>query len=216
MSIPVGCTRVVHYGALPGGEVWNTGHWMIGTGIDSNTSANAIAAQLTLAMTDSGAPWGTSGIQNINSAGVTYKGAKVYHYMTGGPAASFQGESINLTPPAGTAGAQTMPDQCAVCVSLLTEASGRQNRGRMYLPINSATLPASGQLGTGTNTQYVTALKVYLQKATFRIPGSSIVVMSNVGSHTTGVTRLRADTIVDTQRRRTNKLVPVGINVQNL
>src|SRR3954453_7231354 len=132
MGIPNGVTRIVLYGSLPGGEIWQSGYFMPHAAID-NAEANLIAqnafdrwknqtAGRTMArlVTDW---WNT---------GVSLQGCKSYSYNTTSGEATFKGQSTGA-PVVGGAGGSLVATAC-ICITLHTSFSGATQRGRMYLP----------------------------------------------------------------------------------
>ena len=204
MPIPAGLVKIVLGGDMPGGEIWESGFWMSGTGVDSEATANALALVIdgTLTATDS------SGALNdyattVWSAQVTFRYTRVYAY-TGGTTAAYIGVYERTTPLTG-GGNPGMPNQTCSVVSLRTGGAGRRRRGRMYLPVNApGPLTATGELQASTvrnlSTSWATA---------FSDIGSSsagkIIVLSQVGGSDAQVTNVIVSSRLDVQRRRANQ-----------
>lgn len=104
----------------------------------------------------------------------------------------------------------TMPPQCAIVLTLLTDLAGRSHRGRMYWPAGGNTVTGEGRLSAAVRGNIATQAAAYLVAA-----GSAAgvdlamipVVNSKVLGTTTEVTVLRVGDVIDTQRRRRNRLV---------
>ncbi len=110
------------------------------------------------------------------------------------------------TPLVGTATATTqMPPEVAVVASLRTGGRGPRNRGRMYLPLNSAT-NASGLIASASLTTIVNATKALAEGLAGSIPGGYVSVVHQAGLTYSTVTKVQAGNHWDAQRRRQNAL----------
>lgn len=204
MGAPAGAVRVVFHGTAPGGEIWETGFWMMNTGVVSQANADALAFTLVAefnATDDSGAMRIT--MQQIGGATYSWTTIRVYAYPDGGTKAAFIGESVLATPVAGLH-STVLPNQCALVLTLLTGAAGRSQRGRMYLPCNALNLQTSGQAAPTD----ISPIAAAWAKAFTDINASTtgkIVVVSQKLVAARNVTSVRADTKIDIQRRRANK-----------
>lgn len=110
------------------------------------------------------------------------------------------------SPIVGTVSATTqMPPEVAVVASLRTGGRGPRNRGRMYLPANSAT-NASGLVGGASLTTIVNATKALIESAHGAIPGGYGAVVHQAGLTYSTITKVQAGNHWDAQRRRQNAL----------
>ena len=110
------------------------------------------------------------------------------------------------------AGTVTMPPQCAQVYSLRTNTPGASGRGRLYWPSLGAGMTSTGRLASGTVASDNLAMKAYLLAirdalaAAFPTIGFNLAVRSRLTKTTPHVVRLQAGDVVDTQRRRRDKL----------
>lgn len=132
-----------------------------------------------------------------------------------------QAEVTPTTPDQGVLTSQVLPDQCALVVSLLTARTGRSFRGRTYLPITSAGALTNGKMDpTGTSAQaanFMANLIKGLGNSTTTVPtptstqlaGAPHIAIQSATSGQVGapVIAVRAGDVIDTQRRRRNKIV---------
>lgn len=110
----------------------------------------------------------------------------------------------------GASADNSLPAQCAPCLSLTTATAGSRARGRMYLPPPDVTaVTISGRLDSAFRTAVVSALDTFF--ATMGANAATPVVVSAVGGvYTTyPVTTIRLGDVVDTQRRRRNSIAEV-------
>jgi hypothetical protein len=124
-------------------------------------------------------------------------------------------ESAFTSPVVGTAAA-TKPPQTAMVFSLRTNTPGASGRGRLYLPALSVQISATNFRVSSTAVEaFLTAMSEYLRDVQDTIKANAGVfpwstVELCVVSKTTGnrplVTRIQAGDILDTQRRRRDKL----------
>lgn len=110
------------------------------------------------------------------------------------------------SPIVGSASATTqMPPEVAVVASLRTGGRGPRNRGRMYLPANSAT-NASGLIASASCTTIVNAAKSLGENVAGAIPGGYLSVVHQAGLTYSTVTKVQVGNHWDAQRRRQNAL----------
>lgn len=195
------------HGALPGGESWSCSlrTTKVDAGVPQATLqavANAVTANWETFV--HGGPYGLcsactlSGVtlRSLDARGITTTLAE-------GVAAvpAFQGAS------------QTVPDQIAVVVTLLTARAGRTGKGRIYLPILTANIEAGGVMQASQITALGTGLKTLFDgintsivalDATARVAVQSKTASSNIGEGYTGaaVVNISIGNVMDTQRRR--------------
>lgn len=110
------------------------------------------------------------------------------------------------TPLVGTASATTqMPPEVAVVTSLRTSGRGPRNRGRMYLPANSAT-NSSGLIAAGSITTILAAAASLGNNVAGAIPGGYMAVVHQAGLTYSTVAKVQVGNHWDAQRRRQNAL----------
>lgn len=200
--IPSGYSRNVISGTLPGGEIFQTGFWCDEAPSDlaaTQTQADALATDWNNKSADTGHP------ASFLATGSTIDKITVYSYLDTSGKATYVAESA-LTNPTIT-GAQTLPDQVALVSTLTTGVSGRRNRGRMYWPVNKASL-SGGQISGTTALQLATWVANFLTSVNGDLGDQHVVVLSQVGGTSHAVTGVTVDTKFDIQRRRADKIQP--------
>jgi len=214
MSIPVNCWRFVYRGALPNGEVWQTGVWLQGSAPSSNAAALALA-QTEFNSEGTNTPssfW--NAFKSHTGAGVTLTAVLVYSYPNGGTVAQYVGQSTG-TALLGTGAGGVCPNQVSMCMSLLTGQSGRSYRGRMYLPpIISSELTVNGLWTSGTTTSITTAWATKFTDFNVAAGFGKVVVVSQKHTSATQVLQIRTDFRPDVQRRRANRVQNIGAVTQ--
>jgi len=105
----------------------------------------------------------------------------------------------------GVADAEMLPFQCATVISLLTASATRHGRGRFYLPPLAASFLLNGKLNSSAMTTLDTAWTAFFDS--LNTDGVNPVVRNRTGHISTPVTSARVGDVIDTQRRRRNKLV---------
>jgi len=105
----------------------------------------------------------------------------------------------------GVADAEMLPFQCATVISLLTASATRHGRGRFYLPPLAASFLLNGKLNSSAMTALDTAWTAFFDS--LNTDGVNPVVRNRTGHISTPVTSARVGDVIDTQRRRRNKLV---------
>lgn len=107
-------------------------------------------------------------------------------------------------------GAETMPPQLAIVVSLLTALAGGRNRGRLYLPgPTNAAIDLTGRLVQANCTTIVNAWGAAFTAGTTAVPTLVPVVYSRMNRSVQPITRLSVGNVIDTQRRRRDKLLEI-------
>lgn len=122
---------------------------------------------------------------------------------------------LALNPPAGgQINSDSLPFQCAFCVTHLSGFTGRSARGRTYFPYVAETNQNAGILNPGVADQYVGALD-YIRTQMDAIGWQHVIVsryankQKRATAETLAVIGYRArDTEIDTQRRRTRANAP--------
>jgi hypothetical protein len=105
----------------------------------------------------------------------------------------------------GVADAEMLPFQCATVITLLTASATRHGRGRFYLPPLAASFLLNGKLNSTAMTTLDTAWTAFFDS--LNTDGVNPVVRNRTGHISTPVTGARVGDVIDTQRRRRNKLV---------
>lgn len=107
----------------------------------------------------------------------------------------------------GVAATATLPPQNAVAVSWRSDTATRAGRGRLYLPPFATGALAAGRLSGASVTDVVAAVKAMADV----IVGAALqpVLYSRTKFTTTAITKFDVGDVVDTQRRRRDKLIEV-------
>jgi hypothetical protein len=197
MPIPVGVTKFVLQGTLAGGEIWQTGFWQLGA-VSTPADANTAAQGVWTAFSNTGTGQFGKAFQNTNNNQVQMSNCSAYSYPHGGPTADVVG-TYGPTPVTGTSIASALPDQVAMCVTVLSAMAGASHRGRMYIPVTAVNLATGALFSTSDVSSIVNGLKAALNAA-----GGAIVVSQHLDSYVPAV-GLRADQRPDIQRRRANR-----------
>lgn len=101
-----------------------------------------------------------------------------------------------------------LPPQCSAVVSLLTPLAGASHRGRYYLPSPYAgSVLASGRFRGSSLDDVVAALVLAHNEEVTAVGEANLVVYSRTLHTATPVQYLRIGDVVDTQRRRRDKLI---------
>lgn len=120
--------------------------------------------------------------------------------------------------PQGGGSSGLLPLQNAICCSHYTPAKGRHFRGRMFLAgLNPSSVASDGQLASGVAAAALAKQVALLQDLTLNTDGGpklAPIIAPNLGtptspSYTTyaDISEVRVGSIMDTQRRRRNRLV---------
>jgi sulfite reductase beta subunit-like hemoprotein len=105
---------------------------------------------------------------------------------------------------AGTAAEEMLPYQCATCITLVTASATRHGRGRFYLPPLAAGVLDAGRLSAAAVSNLDVSFTAFFDQ--LATSGLTVVVRNRTGHISTPVTEARVGDVIDTQRRRRNKL----------
>lgn len=199
--------KIILSGALPGNERWSTSF-----AVDHQTDYTVVELQnlLDQIATDFGAGGGMfAELAAVNPSSVTLDTITGYDYQ-GGTKAALQAEKTGNFLPTHT-NALTLPNQVCAVASLRTGLPGRSQRGRMYLPVLACAMTATGQAAT---TQLdLLADGIATSFGTLNASGfGKIVVASATTGFNNQVTEVQMDHVLDTQRRRRDKMVSTVIH----
>lgn len=204
MAFTIPVQKISFGGSLPAGEVWQCGLWF-----SPNTTPGtqaALQAEVDAMVTPFTTWWATSAISGIRAAGMTLNNLSLYGYAANATSAGAVAHAtISL---AANATQQSKPNQCALVCSLRTVSPARNGRGRIYLPFLSGGV-AGGQLAT-TDAQAVATATANLLVALNGGTAPSSIGRVLGGTSGLPVTSVVVDTVIDTQRRRRNKIVATG------
>lgn len=182
-------------GVTPG-EIWNFSLF---------TNGNVSLAAAQSAWEDSlSSFWSGSMAPNVaNEVSLTGASTAEIDVATGKQSTRVEG-ALSLP---GTSTAESLPFQCATAVSLRTIFATRSGRGRFYLPPLAVSVMLNGRVTTAV--QNVLADGVSLMMLTLQSSGLTPVVYSRVARAAVTITSIDVGNVIDTQRRRRNKLIEV-------
>lgn len=193
-------------GTLPGGEEWSCGLRMTpvgaGTAVNDPALLTGVAAAVEAFHTSAGTQIGPGAkltFTKMNAVGVDG------HYIS-----LLTAEHAHATVAGGGSGSNTPPNQVALVVTLETGYSrGPAHRGRFYLPLPMITPGSDGRIATGSRDPVVTAATTFLTALNAVSATAKVGVYSRkdgAPAHRI-VTAMSVGRVLDTQRRRRNKLV---------
>ncbi len=205
--------RVSLSGEMPGGEKWSVNP-CFGFSVPTAVSSDEAQAMATaIAAVNAG-----SDLLVLNTGGVTLSHARVEARSKAGVLESVA-EAAKGSPQVGSAGTGH-PFQTSAVFSLLTTNSTATGKGRLYWPATGAAV-GGGTLrwGSTQQTAALTAMQTYLsgvQTAIRSITGFSgafLGVWSRKNQIVYPVLKLRAGDVLDTQRRRRDKLIETYVSI---
>lgn len=184
--------RLVASGTTPGEVFSFTMH------ADGNLSTADAAQEFADALT---AAWG-AGMASLTTADVDVTAAAAASIDPATEGQITRAEVVlALT---GTDVGEMLPFQCATVVSLLTASATRSGRGRFYLPPLAASVLDGGRISAASLATLDTAWTAFFDS--LNTSGLTVVVRNRASHISTGVTSARVGDVIDTQRRRRNKL----------
>lgn len=200
--------RLSVVGTLQGNQTWS---FSIATNAPASTTAGDVAAYAVQAYTDFlSAAWNTSAtgtvaLKTLVLSADSVTGVRAYWHANDAGPASITGASTAAAV-AGT-GISPSPPQCALVASLLTGFSGRSNRGRIYLPYTGGGVAATGRASKDPG-QVATTVANWLSLVRTRSLGATatLPIVHGVNGNGFPITAVRVDNVVDTQRRRRDKI----------
>ena len=151
-------------------------------------------------------------LKALISSGDKYEVVTAYKY-SGGPTAELVSEA-DMTAVTGASAGQTLPLQCSMVATLLTGRPGRSYRGRMYLPATNATL-SQGQFSSITDATAAGVAQLLGQVKNVAPTMQPVVASATVGVMTP-IVQVRIDSKIDTQRRRSQSLIPARTSIANV
>lgn len=107
----------------------------------------------------------------------------------------------------GVAAGQTLPAQCSCCISWGSTLATRAGQGRSYLPPFAVSVMSAGKISAAATT--VVADAAHAMVAALEGDGLNPVLYSRTTHLTTPITKGNVGDVMDTQRRRRNKLIEV-------
>jgi hypothetical protein len=200
--------RVAILGSTNGGEVWSVNPVYDPTGeFPGGVSQSALdSAAAAIAALSPGASLLVSMSQLLSVTGARVEVRDDSNDSLIGIATAARSSALPGT------NSPVMPPQCASVYSLRTNTPGASGRGRLYWPTVGVQLDGTGRIDATTRTAYTTAMKAYLAAiqaalaTAFPTIGFDLAVRSKTTHTTPHVTRMQLGSVVDTQRRRRDKL----------
>lgn len=210
--------KVIIRGTLPGSEVWSCGLAFVSDGMTSAPISQTDMNALATAISAIDVP---PSLRTMMSTSAAVIGARVEHRSSGGTLISV-GEGARSTPLIG-AGQATKPAQCSFVVSLRTPVPGRSGRGRVYWPaLGAPMVPTSLRMTMLSVEETIDGFRTYTRAMRTAIDttlgsGNSVLAVRSERQQTEHwVSVIEGGDVIDTQRRRRDKLVEnrVGIIAQ--
>ena len=179
-------------GTFPG-EVWSFGVYT-----DSNLSLTAMHSAWNTGITNF---WATATALFCTDVETTRATTVEVDPVSGGQLTGAESTRAD----AGTSTATCLPFQCAPVVTLRTSTLSRAGRGRFYAPSLAVDQVAAGRMTTAARDTLADAAEDLIQGLT--AGGGNVVIYHRGLGTTTTVTSLDVGDVIDTQRRRRNKLI---------
>lgn len=186
-------------GRMPGNEEWQIG-FHLDQGPDGAPGGDAAAVANSLA------PIFQQVFQTGNIAGALSSGCRAErvsaYYIPANQTRATQVGQAQID--AVGSGEAKLPNQCAIVCSFRTEDPSRRGRGRVYLPAVGLTIGTNGQVSSGVANgiaQEMAGLLFQMNSAEY----NGLVLGGTSGN---SIDRVLVDSVVDTQRRRRNRMEP--------
>ena len=192
-------------GALPGGEQWNTGVHLSGSG--DLGEATTAATDFANALWAGSGP--TDGYNLVCNDLTTLDDIVVYTLNPSTHKATARAEVVG--PGAGIGVGAGLPQEVAIVATLRAVTPGPAGRGRMYLPPPLATsTDVDSKLTTAIQTNTAQNVADGIQAA---LLDGFTAVLSSVGRADRSIVSVDVGNVFDAQRRRRNKLLEVRVSV---
>lgn len=185
-------------GTFPG-EVWSFG---------LHTTGNlTVSAAETAWATAVGGFWTSAGLLFANEVVATATTTAELDQATGKQLTRVETGSSLI----GSAASESLPYQCAPAVSFRTNLATRAGRGRFYAPSLAVEFVAGGKMTSAAQTALLAGAEDMVNALT--AAGLTTVLYGRTSHATQEVTRIDVGDVIDTQRRRRNKLVESRVSV---
>jgi hypothetical protein len=193
--------RLTARGTLPG-EEFNFGVHADGPAGDASGAATAFSTALTAFWQDI-----TDGVETVFSADVVVVVAHAAE-LNDVTQRQIDAAEVSVSLP-GTDAADMLPHNCAVAVSTLAAAANRGNHGRFYLPPPSQAQISNGRLTSTPRARLLAGSVILIND----LQGSGFTpVIRHHNGLFDPIARLRVGDVIDSQRRRRNKLVETYVS----
>jgi hypothetical protein len=196
-------------GKLPGGETWSIGLRTGAVAIPTTAQLDALASNVAT-LFQACISSGTDGIQARNPTTWTFESVTARHVTAAGLTDRLGNPQIATT--AGGSATQYQPDQIAVVFTLLSATPGRSGKGRVYIPVLSIAGIVASRLTFAQISDFADTFALFLGGISIMTGGGigpfPICVQSRLGPGVPSqVTAVSVGDVMDTQRRRRDKLV---------
>lgn len=191
-------------------EIWTNGlNFPIGDGVEADPQVVLDATITNVAATIQA--WHTNSDTGISNR----CRLEWIKYATIGTDGRYIGDAAIYDYPAPVNGGSpgSIETQRSLCLSFKTaERRGAGANGRIFVPAFRLGVATNGRLGTSDQADFLAAGRTFILNMNTEIqpglPGSAVSVMSNVGSGSEHeVLRVRVGDVIDSQRRRKNKML---------
>lgn len=191
---------IKYAGNMPGGDIFQHGiHLQTNDGVLIGDVVTRAAAALTALTTTA------SGMQQLFPSATLWAAVIVEEIDLTGHVIQTAQTSVSH---AGTNVSGCLPGEVAVCVTFRTADVTRSGRGRWYLPtIGPNFLTAQGRLTAAGQTAIITSHNAFFTSLQSVLPGADAVVFSKHTASALSITSYDVGDVLDSQRRRRNKLV---------
>jgi hypothetical protein len=223
VGVPTGFpTMHCRLGGAVGSDRWTSGFWIsFGSGISIPAQADLDTFVGAVLSTFNSVVWAPASnpLKGVNPSGVTLTDCHATYYING--TADFTSEATQSAV-AGTSTSGSYHAGAALVCTLLTDQSSRRTRGRMYLPATAPNASAS-TLQWATAPPYAAEMKTLFDAINaYAMPWDSgnthrVAVVSQVGSGSArAVQRVKMDSIIDSQRNRSDKFIATSSSTSTL
>lgn len=197
--------RVSIYGTLPGGEVWSINpcfRFDGGSALNYSEALAAVAAINAVAI--------PTNMRAAMSSSTQVTGCRVEGRSYAGVLEA-QADGLRSSAVVGS-GTDALPFQSSLVISLRSVQAGASGRGRLYWPATGITLQAATlRPTTGYVGLFLADAKTYLQAVQTALDSAVdetvlLAVWSRKNASSSGVAKIMAGDIIDTQRRRRDNI----------
>lgn len=210
VATPGARVKVVMYGTMGGAQSWSVGvNLTAGTAVIP-VSQGALDTYAEGLWTDAKVAGNARALLPYSFTSCLYSGIRAYLYQPGQARASQMGQSSSAAMAGTGAAGSQHPNQSAVVATHLGSSLGRQNTGRVYLPLNAAGMVSDGTFIAAITPIVATAWANTLSAWNLRrLAGATLfaVTASSKTGNVTPITAVRVDNVYDTIRARRDKVI---------
>lgn len=202
--------RVVIGGILAGAQRWSIGVnlQVAGSTTPSPAQMNTFAQAVYASFLSNVWSNASSGLNGFASSSANVDSCHAYYYpvtITSGATAT----GVSSGAAVAGSGVRSNPPQSALVVSLRTALAGRKGRGRVYLPIGVMSYNTNGTIGStlsGLATNFAAFLTNVSSGIALAVQGVTPIVVGLTVPTGSTITSVAIDNVMDTQRRRRDKI----------